>query len=398
MAVQDTVSSLSSRQDDASLADWLRLARTPGISRLSANLLLAEYGSPQGVMAAASAFADAEPAAQPQAGEGAPRRIVVRDGDRVQMNVAAARLLNAPLGNEIRAELEAAAHWAAQDAAHRVITQADSEYPALLHHIPDPPLVLYVKGNIDLLQRDALAIVGSRNATQNGKQLALDIAQAVAQEGMTIVSGLALGIDAAAHAGGLSAEASTIAVVGTGINRIYPSRNADLARRIANEGCLISEFALSAPARPHHFPIRNRIIAGIAKATLVVEAAARSGSLITAHQAIAYGREVLVVPGSVHSPFSQGSHMLIREGARLSASVQHVLEDLGLRAPSAPTFLLTGAAGELLEQLSCNPLSADELASRLQLDAAQTQASLLALELAGVVERLPGGAFQRAKS
>jgi len=412
MAVQDTVSSSPGRQDFSSLADWLRLARTPGISRLTANLLLAEYGSPASVLAAAraviapSAEGDAPSVMRGALGEGddanGPRplrleRIVVRDGDRAKLTPAAARLLCAPLPAAVQAELAAAMLWA-QAPASRIVTQGDAEYPPMLRHIPDPPLVLYVKGRIELLRKDALAIVGSRNATQQGRQHAEGIARAVAGEGMTIVSGLALGIDAAAHIGGLDAQGSTIAVVGTGIDRIYPRRNADLARRIAEEGCLISEFALGAQAKPHHFPIRNRIIAGIARATLVVEATARSGSRITAHQAMAFGREVLVMPGSVHSPFSQGSHMLIREGARLAANAQHVLEDLGLRVPGQPAFILTGAANALMEELSYDPISADELATRLQLDPAETQASLLALELAGVVERLPGGVFQRAKS
>ncbi|HEY1150769.1 MAG TPA: DNA-processing protein DprA [Pseudoduganella sp.] len=338
-------------------------------------------------------------AGEAEAGAGSAKlrkRIVVREGDKVQMTLAAAKLLCASLPGEVRRELEAAKLWL-QGEGNIIITQADKEYPPLLRHIPDPPLVLYVKGKIELLQNDALAIVGSRNATHQGRTHAEDIARAVSSEGMTIVSGLALGIDAAAHTGGLHAKGGTIAVVGTGIDRIYPARNADLARAIAQEGCLVSEFALGAPARPHNFPIRNRIIAGIARATLVVEATARSGSRITAHQAMHFGREVLVMPGSVQSPFSQGSHALIREGARLAGCAQHVLEDLGLRAPESISFMLTGTASELLEQLSFDPISADELATRLQLDPAQTQASLLALELAGVVERLPGGAFQRAK-
>lgn len=417
MAVQDTVFPIPSRQDVNRLADWLRLARTPGITRLTANLFLAEYGNPQAVLLAArqllessSAAASPAPAVGPpthgvgdddaggEGGADAPqrKRIVVREGDKVQMTPAAARLLCKPLPDAVRNEVEAALGWAAGD-GNTIITQADPQYPPLLRHIPDPPLVLYVKGRVELLQKDALAIVGSRNATYQGRAHAEEIAHAVSTEGLVIVSGLALGIDAAAHTGGLQAAGSTIAVVGTGIDRIYPSRNADLARRIAHEGCLISEFALSAPARPHNFPIRNRIIAGIARATLVVEATAHSGSRITAHQAMHFGREVLVMPGSVQSPFSQGSHALIREGARLVSSAQHVLEDLGLRAPESIAFMFTGAASELLEQLSFDPTSADELAARLQLDPAQTQASLLALELAGVVERLPGGAFQRAK-
>jgi DNA processing protein len=239
--------------------------------------------------------------------------------------------------------------------------------------------------------------VGARNATLQGKSNARQFARALSGAGMPVVSGLALGIDAAAHEGGLEGPGGTVAVIGTGIDRIYPRRNAGLARHIAEEGCLVSEFALGTPAQPEHFPIRNRIIAGMTRATLVIEAAARSGSLITAHAAITAGREVFVLPGSVLSPQSVGCHALIREGARLVATPEHLLEDLGLPMPAAAAAPIDEAAGWLLAALGHDPIGADELATRLQLPPSDMQASLLALELAGVVERLPGGAFQRLK-
>ena len=193
-----------------------------------------------------------------------------------------------------------------------------------------------------------------------------------------------------------------MAVIGTGIDRIYPRRNAALAHRIAEEGCLLSEFVLGTHARAEHFPIRNRIIAGMARATLVVEAAVKSGSLITAYAALEAGREVFVLPGSVHAPQSVGCHDLIRSGGRLVASPGHLLQDLGLGPAGAlggaDDTVLDELAQGLLKALGYDPIGADELASRLQLDPSDMQASLLTLELAGVVERLPGGAFQRLKA
>jgi len=426
MAVQDT-DSHPARQDFESLAMWLRLANTPGVSRLAACQLLQQFHSPSAVFAAANlrlaapaACSDAEPPPalprRPPAHEcspdarwmdpvggadGAARHRLVRfdcdeDGAPEAMSLQAARLLGGPMPERLRAQIEAALAWAALPGNY-LVTLGAPAYPPTLQHIPDPPLVLFAKGRVDLLKKEAVALVGARNASAQGKANARQFARALALADVVVVSGLALGIDAAAHEGALEAQGGTVAVIGTGIDRIYPRRNAALAHRIAEEGCLVSEFPLGAQVRAENFPIRNRIIAGMARATLVVEAAARSGSLITAHAAVAAGREVFALPGSVLSPQSVGCHVLIREGARLVASPEQLLEDLGLAPVAAVLAQVEATAGPLLQALGHDPVGADELATRLQLDPSDTQASLLALELAGVVERLPGGAFQRLK-
>ncbi|WP_426168759.1 DNA-processing protein DprA [Pseudoduganella sp. R-34] len=409
MAVQVTDAPNPARQDFERLAMWLRLANTPGVGRHGAFKLLQHYHSPQAVFTAANARLAALPAQD----DAAPLPLhmlkqagadIVRPGrERAaagaaedEISLAAARCLAGPMPERIHALAHASLEWAAQAGNHLVLL-GDPEYPPTLQHIADPPLLLYAKGDLALLQREAVAVVGARNATMQGKSNARQFARALSQADMPVISGLALGIDAAAHEGGLEGPGSTVAVIGTGIDRIYPRRNADLARRIAEEGCLVSEFALGTQARAEHFPIRNRIIAGMTRATLVIEAAARSGSLITAHAAVNAGREVFVLPGSVLSPQSVGCHALIREGARLVATPEQLLEDLGLQAPGEPVPQMDQAAGWLLAALGHDPIGADELATRLQLSPSDMQASLLALELAGVVERLPGGAFQRLK-
>ncbi|WP_426344325.1 DNA-processing protein DprA [Pseudoduganella sp. R-32] len=409
MAVQVTDAPNPARQDFERLAMWLRLANTPGVGRHGAFKLLQHYHSPQAVFTAANARLAAPPAQD----DAAPLPLhmlkqadadIVRPGrERAaagaaedEISLAAARCLAGPMPERIHALAHASLEWAAQAGNHLVLL-GDPEYPPALQHIADPPLLLYAKGDLALLQREAVAVVGARNATMQGKSNARQFARALSQADMPVISGLALGIDAAAHEGGLEGPGSTVAVIGTGIDRIYPRRNADLARRIAEEGCLVSEFALGTQARAEHFPIRNRIIAGMTRATLVIEAAARSGSLITAHAAVNAGREVFVLPGSVLSPQSVGCHALIREGARLVATPEQLLEDLGLQAPGEPVPQMDQAAGWLLAALGHDPIGADELATRLQLPPSDMQASLLALELAGVVERLPGGAFQRLK-
>ncbi|MGW8390535.1 DNA-processing protein DprA [Pseudoduganella sp. HUAS MS19] len=409
MAVQVTDSPNPARQDFECLAMWLRLANTPGVGRHGASKLLQHYLSPQAVFNAANARLAAPPAQDDAAPP--PLRMltradagIVRPGRRQagpgdgedRISLEAARCLAGPMPERICALAHASLEWAGQAGNHLVLF-GDAEYPPTLRHIADPPLLLYAKGNLALLQREAVAVVGARNATVQGKANARRFAKVLSDAGMLVVSGLALGIDAAAHEGGLGGPGGTLAVIGTGIDRIYPRRNAALARRIAEEGCLLSEFALGTPAQAEHFPIRNRIIAGMTRATLVIEAAARSGSLITAHAAATAGREVFVLPGSVLSPQSVGCHALIREGARLVATPEHLLEDLGLPAPGSQAVQMDQAAGWLLAALGHDPVGADELATRLQLPPSDMQASLLALELAGVVERLPGGAFQRLK-
>lgn len=409
MAVQDTVAPTPARQDVDSLALWLRLANTPGVGRHGAFRLLQHYHSPQEVFNAANARLASPPActdaaplplgmlAPSDADVARPDRRYTRisDGENA-ISLEAARCLAGPMPERISAMAHAALAWAAQAGNHLVLF-GDPVYPPTLQHIADPPLLLYAKGDPNLLQREAVAVVGARNATQQGKANARQFAQALSEAGLLVVSGLALGIDAAAHEGGLEGVGGTVAVIGTGIDRIYPRRNAALAHRIAEEGCLVSEFPLSTRARAEHFPIRNRIIAGMTRATLVIEAAAKSGSLITAHAALDAGRDVYVLPGSLRAPQSVGCHALIREGGRLVASPEDLLEDLGLREPGHAAPPVDGAAGWLLAALGHDPVGADELAARLQVAPGDMFASLLALELAGVVERLPGGVFQRLK-
>ncbi|WP_342118727.1 DNA-processing protein DprA [Pseudoduganella sp. OTU4001] len=411
MAVQDTDAPIPACQDPDSLAVWLRLANSPGVSHHAAYELLQFFQSPQAVFAAANerlagppACSDAEPPA-PAAGT-RPRgllRFEAADdpddpGGATLISRAAARLLAGPMPDRIRALAETTWAWAQQPGNHLVLL-GSPDYPPSLRHIADPPLVLHAKGDISLLQCESVAVVGARNATTQGKANARHFAEALSQAGMLVVSGLALGIDAAAHEGGLAGGSGTVAVIGTGIDRIYPRRNAALAHRIAEEGCLLSEFPLGTHAQARNFPIRNRIIAGMARATLVVEAAQRSGSLITAQAAATAGRDVYVLPGSIHAPQAVGCNALIRGGATLVASAEDLLEDLGLRKPGAPAAIeLDELADSLLKALGHDPIGADELATRLQLDPSDMQASLLTLELAGVVERLPGGVFQRLKA
>ncbi|MGH8747061.1 MAG: DNA-processing protein DprA, partial [Burkholderiales bacterium] len=281
-----------------------------------------------------------------------------------------------------------------------VITLADDAYPKLLLEIPDPPVLLYAHGRLDLLARQALAMVGSRNATAQGAQNAESFARAFSEAGLTIVSGLALGIDAAAHRGGLAGPGSTIAVLGTGIDVMYPARNGSLASEIARRGLLLSEFALGTPAIGHNFPRRNRIICGLAQGCLVVEAALASGSLITARAAAEQGREVFAIPGSIHSPLSKGCHALIKVGAKLVESAEDVLAEIGgfqarenIELRSARTPLTE--EDSLLTHMGYDPIDVDSLCARSGLSAERVSSELLRLELTGRVAMLPGGLYQR---
>ena len=226
-------------------------------------------------------------------------------------------------------ELARVASWL-DDPANCVLTLADADYPQSLLQIPDPPPLLYAKGRRELLNRACFAIVGSRNATRAGIQQAEAFAGALSDANLVIVSGLALGIDAAAHRGGLAGASSTIAIVGTGLDVVYPARNRDLAHEIASRGCIVSEFPLGTPPMPDNFPRRNRLISGMARGCLVVEAALSSGSLITARMANEQGKEVFAMPGSIHSPLAKGCHRLIKQGAKLAESAEDILEELRL--------------------------------------------------------------------
>ena len=364
------------------LAGWLRLALTPGLPASGARKLLASFGLPQDIFR------------QPDA---AIAQVV---------DPRAAQALRTP-PERLEQQLEATLAWIAQAPDTReVLTLGDAHYPAALLAIEDPPLMLYRMGRLGAMPERALAIVGSRNATPQGLQNARNFARAFAEAGVTVVSGMALGIDGAAHEGALEGAAAdtvaTIAVVGTGLDRVYPRQHQDLAHRIAGRGMIVSEYALGMPPLPENFPRRNRLIAALSQGTLVVEAALQSGSLITARLAAEQGREVFAIPGSIHSPHARGCHALLRQGAKLVESAQDVLEDLRYTlAQARPT-----PAGDepregenpLLEAMGYDPIGLDALIARTGIPAPLLQARLLELELAGAVARLPGGLYQRMAS
>ena len=373
--------------DRDELAAWLRLALTPQVGDGTARHLLAAFGLPPAVFAAS-----------PEA-----LRMLVTPAQ-------AAALRQPPPGFD--AALAQAQAWLDEAPAHRrILTLADGDYPAGLLHTADPPPMLWLEGQLPARGPapwpQALAIVGSRNPTPQGLDNARDFARSLAQAGWTIVSGLALGIDGAAHEGALAGVGpgplSTIAVVGTGLDQVYPRRHQALAGRIARHGLLVSEWPLGMPPRAENFPRRNRIISALSRGTLVVEAALQSGSLITARCASEQGREVFAIPGSIHSPLSRGCHALIKQGAKLVETAQDILDELAPGAPlpvtaALPGFSTEGAADDLLQALGFDPVTLDALQARTGLPTPQLQARLLDLELQGAVARLPGGLLQRQGS
>lgn len=290
--------------------------------------------------------------------------------------------------------------WLAEP-GHDVLAWDDPRYPAALLELGHAPPVLYAMGNVDTLARPALAIVGSRNPTPQGIDNARAFARALSGAGVAIVSGLAAGIDGAAHEGALEGPGSTIAVMGTGLDRVYPARHRELAHAIAGRGLLLSEFPPGTPARDYHFPRRNRLISGLARGVLVVEAALQSGSLITARLAGDQGREVFAIPGSIHSPLSKGCHKLIREGAKLVETAHDILGELRLPAEPAATPGLQSNAPEpicanvVLAALGEDPAGLDTLIARTGKTAAEVAAMLGELEVAGVISAAPGGRWQR---
>ena len=356
---------------DPGLASWLQLALTPGLGPATFQCILRQFGLPQAILARKRAEL---------ASFVTPAVLAALDSEAVGQAVA--RSLT----------------WAGQPGCS-IVTLADEAYPRLLLEIPDPPALLYAHGRTELLAGPALAIVGSRNATQQGEANAESMARALSDAGLTIVSGLALGIDAAAHRGGLAGAASTIAVLGTGVDVSYPSRNAALAAQIAERGLLLTEFPLGTAPAAQNFPRRNRLISGLARGCLVVEAALASGSLITARAAAEQGREVFAIPGSIHSPLSKGCHALIKSGAKLVESAEDVLTELAGFRPSA--FASTtketssGRDSGLLAHMGHDPVDVDSLCSRAGMSAEQVSSELLRLELDGRVAALPGGLYQR---
>jgi DNA processing protein len=372
---------------------WLRLAHARGLRPAALRALLGAFGCPQSVLAQSCANLARV------AGEDAAKAVLAPPSDLQ----------------------ERAVDWASE-AGNHILTLADGTYPQALLTMPDPPPLLYVKGRLDLLQARAVAIVGSRSATPQGIEDARRFARALSDAGLAVVSGLALGIDAAAHRGALEGAASTVAVIGTGADLVYPSQHHALAHAIAQAGAIVSEWPLGTPARSENFPQRNRLIAGLAGGVLIVEAAMRSGSLITARLASEMGRDVFAIPGSIHAPLSRGCHRMIKQGAKLVETPEEVLEEFGIK-PTAPAATAprkrphaadapppataswacaraapsqsTPDEDRVLAALGHSPATLEILASRTELESSTLQGLLLRLELAGRIETLPGGRFTR---
>ncbi len=353
--------------DDAE--SWIRLSVVPGLGDKSLRKLLKQFGAPETILAASESSLGAV------VGPKLADQIKSHNSDDI-----VAKTLT----------------WL-EHPNHAIVTLGDPTYPALLLQTEDPPPLMYVVGNIALLQVAAIAVVGSRNATAQGVNNAESFSRSLSQSGLCVVSGMALGIDTAAHIGGLEGLGKSIAVVGTGLDRVYPARNKTLAHQLAKQGALVSEFPLGTPALANNFPRRNRIISGLSLGCLVVEAAVSSGSLITARLALEQGREVFAIPGSIHSALSKGCHQLIKQGAKLVERAEDILEELKwtqralAQAPSSEQF----SADPILQHLGFDPTPLDVLVERTGKSAEFLSASLLELELSGLVQTLPGGRYQR---
>jgi DNA processing protein len=348
---------------------WIGLSLIDGLGSQSLRALLGAFGQPEQIYA-----------------------MPVSELRHVVSDVVARRIVAGPDAAAIASSLA----WLQHDGNH-LLTLADACYPKALLEIPDPPPLLYAKGKPELLNQPSIAIVGSRNATPQGEKTAEEFAHALSDSGYCIVSGLALGIDAAAHRGALLGRGGTVAAVGTGLDIVYPARHRQLAHEIAEKGVLVSEFPIGTPSMAQNFPRRNRIISGLSRGCLVVEAHLQSGSLITARLAAEQGREVFAIPGSIHSPVAKGCHLLIKQGAKLVDSIHDILEELG----GAP--LEAGVPGDdramqadpLLVHMGYDPVGMDALVERSGLTSDALSAMLLVLELEGKVATLPGGRYQR---
>jgi len=366
---------------DLNLSDWLTVYHAPGVGTVAFHKLLEHFASPAAILGAGTGELSA-----------------------LGLTQKAINAFRHPDPQAIEHDLE----WT-EKPGNRIITCRDPAWPALLSQLPDEPPLLYVHGNASLLCEPQLAIVGSRNPTPAGRQTAREFACHLAATGLVITSGLALGIDAASHQGALDAAAPTIAVMGTGLDRVYPSRHRDLARHIAEHGALVSEFPIGTPPLAENFPRRNRIISGLSIGTLVVEAAVRSGSLISARHAAEQGREVFAIPGSIHNTLARGCHALIRQGAKLVETAQDILDELGPLAdacrPAATgdavnpeqAWQLDGEYLQLLDVIGFDGASIDRLVTGSGLTPAEVSSMLLQLELDGYVVSSPGGIYNRLK-
>lgn len=365
------------------LDSWLALWRVKGVGAKTYLALLEVFGTPQAVFAAPSSQLK-------QAGLSSAVAGRVKKFDRC--------------------EVEADLKWLAREDCH-LMCWHDDDYPALLKEIPDPPPVLFIRGDRSLLGSLQIAMVGTRNPSPMALKTAQAFAKSFATFGLTVTSGLALGVDQAAHRGALEANGGTIAVAATGLDRVYPARHKALAEEIIKMGAIVSEFPIGVEPKPGYFPRRNRIISGLSLGVLVVEAAIKSGTLVTAKHAMEQGREVFAIPGSIHNPLSKGCHHLIRQGAKLIETAEDVLEDLGnlsLVAMGNATKSIgndgadTESLGEdylvLLEKIAFDPTSVDVLVAETHFTAEEISSMLLVLELQGLVSSAPGGLFYRCST
>jgi DNA processing protein len=360
---------------------WLALYRAPGVGTTTFEKILQQVGSPEQAFHTSRSSLEA-----------------------LGLTKKTCDYLNSPGWEKVEQDLE----WASQ-ANNYVLTIENEEYPGLLREISGAPPILFIHGQPGILHSLQLAMVGSRNPTPSGKSTAYDFAFHLASAGLTITSGLALGVDAACHKGALAANGQTIAVTGTGLDRVYPAKNRDLAHKIAENGAIVSEFPPGTGPKADHFPRRNRIISGLSLGTLVVEAALQSGSLITARLAVEQGREVFAIPGSIHNPLARGCHRLIQQGAKLVETAEDILNEL---APLAQASINSSQPSEsnnknnhkldrdyqiLLEKMGHDPVSIDILVSRCGLTAEEVSSMLLILELQEIVASAPGGTYIRMK-
>jgi DNA processing protein len=352
---------------DATLASWLSLSQIKGLGSESFRKLLLAFGTPENIFLASV----------------------------TELNRVVKPFISCVIAEGINSSALAQYEPWLDDPLNHVLTIADANYPQSLLNISDPPFLLFVKGRLDLLNTPSLAVVGSRSATPQGLRNAETFSKMSSDLGLCIVSGMAQGIDAAAHLGGLGGKSSSIAVVGTGLDKVYPSSNRDLAHQLSHKGTIVSEFLLGTPPLPSNFPRRNRIISGLSLACLVVEASLQSGSLITARMSLEQGRDVFAIPGSIHSPQSKGCHSLIKQGAKLVECVQDIFDEIGYPFTNSVLPLAEPADHVLFEHLHFDPIDLSTLSERSGLTVASLSSILLQLELEGRISTLPGGLYQR---